>query len=73
MTRPLATVTLERTTVLDLLHLLRAHEQYHRGRDAQTAARCFRPLDSNYMSPLTRETHRLREDLEQLLAEEPSL
>jgi hypothetical protein len=69
----MARVVLERPLVLELVHLLRASEQYHRGRDAQVAARAFRPLDSGFMAPITRETARLREELEQRLAEEPSL
>ena len=57
-------VTLDRGTVLDLIYLLRIHEAYQQAVDQQQAARCYALLNRDSGSELTRETVRLREQLE---------
>jgi hypothetical protein len=59
------TVSLDRITALELLELLRAHERYHKAQDGMRAIRDDHPID---LSPLTRETLRLREELERATA-----
>lgn len=61
---------LPRVLVLELLDLLRAHERYQLAQDIVTMARDRFDRFTDH-SPLTMETSRLREELEQALADAP--
>jgi hypothetical protein len=57
---------------MDLLYLLRAHEQYQRALDTAQAIRCG-VLEDKHASQLTRETATARERLELALVDQPTL
>src|SRR4029077_13645875 len=58
-----------RTLLVDVLSLLRDQERYHKAQDVIAALRDQRTYVAQ--SPLTAETQRLREELEERLADAP--
>jgi hypothetical protein len=67
------TVTVDKTLILDLIYLLRMHEAYQQAKDLQTSARCYELSNKHSESALSRETVRLRQQLELELIDQPSL
>jgi hypothetical protein len=59
------TIAVDRLLLGELLECLRAHERYHTALDATIAIRDDHPIA---LCPLTKETYRLRDELERALA-----
>ena len=60
-------VTLDRILAVELLELLRAHERYHNALDVMRSIRHDDLVTTT--TPLTRETQRVRDELERAIAQ----